>query len=313
MTGARGARARRQGIAVAALMLLGAWMLSGCGETEESPTAASATPSSQAEEPTSAEEPPAASDGGEDGEDGSPAPEATEDAEAQDTAWCEVSASDLVVLRSDDGVDCGEVEEIFADVAEWDYPDGGGDTDRQGWDCAIAPGQVPTPSRFTEVPMCAKGDSFLTALPEGSTPLDGYAVDMGTHAFSTDSGVEYSFAVPDSDIVCSIIADGEGRGFAGCHGTFEEGAEAEGPGGMEPANTVEIDETGAGFAAFGDPRYWPLDPEGVSFVEAPELPTGSLLSAYGVVCQSLEAGAVTCTAGEDAVMTVSATEHEFRP
>ena len=215
---------------------------------------------------------------------------------------------------SDDGVGCEEVEEIFADVEDWDYPSGEAGADRHGWDCAIAPGQVSTPSRFTEVPMCGKEDSLLTALPVGSTPLDGFAVGMGDHAFTTAGGVEYALAVPGSDIVCSIVpAEGEDRGHAGRHGTFEAGAEAEGPGGMEPANTVQIDESGAGFAAFGDPRYHPLGPEGDFADEVPELPIGSVLSACGVVCQGLETGTVTCPAGEDASMRVSATEHEFKP
>ncbi len=137
---------------------------------------------------------------------------------------------------------------------------------------------------------------------------------MGDHAFTTAGGVEYALAVPGSDIVCSIVpAEGEDRGHAGRHGIFEAGAEAEGPGGMELANTVQIDESGAGFAAFGDPRYHPLGPDGDVADEVPELPIGSVLSACGVVCQSLEAGTVTCPAGEDASMRVSATEHEFKP
>lgn len=297
----RGVRSVRRGLQ-ALVVLISGMALIGCGGAE--PSGEPAT-TSRAEQPGAAEQQP--SDGG-----GAEQPSAEPTVAA--TAWCEVPTFDLIVLRSDDGVSCDEVEEIFADADTWDYADGTGQEGPEAWDCAIASGQVPTPSAFTEVLMCVLGDSHLTALPADTAPLDGFATDMSEHAIVEAGGAVYGFTVPGSDLVCSIVAgEGEERGHAGCHGTFEEGIEAEAPDGMAPANTIEIHEDGAGFTAHGDPAFWPLGLDGDFAEDVRELPTGSVLAAYGVVCQSLEGGTVSCTAGEETAMTVSATAHEFRP
>ncbi|MGO1284035.1 MAG: hypothetical protein ACTHUU_02875 [Brachybacterium sp.] len=302
----------RRGLQALVVLVSGVALI-GCGSAEPSggQTTANETEQGSETEPVSETEPASET---EQQSDGGGAERSTAEPTAAETAWCEVPAFDLTVLRSDDGVSCQEVEEIFADVDTWSYADGTAEEDPGAWNCAIASGQVHTPSVFTEVPMCVLDDSHLTALPKGTVPLDGFAVDMSEHAVFGSQGAEYGFTVPGSDLVCSIVpGEGEERGRAGCHGTFEEGIEAPAPDGTGPANTIEISEDGAGFAAHSDPAYWPLGPDGDFADDVTELPTGAVLSAYGVVCQSLEGGTVSCTAGEETAMTVSATAHEFRP
>jgi hypothetical protein len=131
-------------------------------------------------------------------------------------------------------------------------------------------------------------------------PDEGYGRDM------------YSFAVPDSDMYCSILpAEDDGRGWVGCQGTVEPGITVEGSAGPQSqANGVILREDGPYFVEVTDVSYIPIDPDGGGMADVPTLDNGQMLTVFGVSCRTADGPTVECTAG-DASMIVNPEWHEF--
>ncbi|MFC0673955.1 hypothetical protein [Brachybacterium hainanense] len=287
---------RRSLRAAGAVLALGVLLLGACSSpTDPEETASAPAGASDGGAQTPAPEPSAA------GTDGSASPSSA----APPLECGTTGENELVILVLEGEVDCAEVQDMYAAYEPAD--DVLRPVEVAGWTCGWE--MWPSPigqDLFTDSVRCTKDDQRVRAGAPGTVPLPGVGVEpVGDWAFTqSDGGNWYAFTVPGTDLVCSIQPSPEGgRGLVGCMGAFPGADPVEGPGEqVEPngAALVEGDEEASGLHWYGDPAFIPFRLDGSGFEEdLPQLPVGSSIYAYGVVCAVPAEGTVDCTAGED--------------